>query len=50
MNRYEEILINPPDDFIELKSKIKNYINFYNNIKPHQSLNYNTSSGIFTSC
>jgi hypothetical protein len=38
MNRYEEILINPPDDFIELKSKIKNYINFYNNIKPHQSL------------
>jgi putative transposase len=46
--KYEEIFINPPDDFIELKSNIKRYINFYNNVRPHQSLNYTTPSTIFT--
>tara|TARA_B110000046_G_C12931883_1_gene371837 strand:- start:183 stop:1010 length:828 start_codon:yes stop_codon:yes gene_type:complete len=46
--KYEEIFINPPDDFIELKSNVQRYINFYNNIRPHQSLNYTTPSNIFT--
>jgi putative transposase len=45
--KYEEIYINPCDSVEELRSRIKNYINFYNNERFHQSLNYNTPSDIY---
>jgi putative transposase len=45
--KYEEIYINPCDSVIELKSRIKNYINYYNNERIHQSLDYNTPSDIY---
>ena len=45
--KYEEIYINPCDSVIELKSRINNYINFYNTQRLHQSLNYNTPSDIY---
>ena len=46
--KYEEIFINPPDDIMELRSNLKRYIYFYNNIRPHQSLDYITPATIFT--
>ena len=45
--KYEEIYINPCYSVIELKSRINNYINFYNTQRLHQSLNYNTPSDIY---
>ena len=43
----EEIYINPADDVKNLKSGIKNYINFYNHKRLHQSLNYKTPAQIY---
>lgn len=45
--KYEEIYINPCDTITELKSRINNYINFYNTERLHQSLDYNTPSDIY---
>jgi len=45
--KYEEIYINPCDSVIELRSRINNYINFYNTQRLHQSLDYNTPSDIY---
>lgn len=45
--KYEEIYINPCDSVTELKYRIKNYINIYNNKRIHQSLDYNTPSDIY---
>lgn len=45
--KYEEVFINPADNLIELRSNIKRYIEFYNNIRPHQSLDYVTPATIF---
>ena len=45
--KYEEIYINPCDTVSELKLRIKNYINFYNTKRIHQSLDYNTPSDIY---
>ena len=45
--KYEEIYINPCDTVTELKSRINNYINFYNTQRLHQSLDYNTPSDIY---
>lgn len=47
--KYEEIYINPSDNVKSLKKGIANYINFYNNKRLHQSLNYKTPSQIFLS-
>ena len=46
--KYEEIFINPPDNLIELRSNLKRYIEFYNNIRPHQSLDYITPASLFS--
>jgi putative transposase len=45
--KYEEIYINPCDSVTELRSRINNYINFYNTQRLHQSLDYNTPSDIY---
>ncbi len=45
--KYEEIFINPPDNLIELKINLKRYIEFYNNVRPHQSLDYTTPASFF---
>ena len=47
--KYEEVYINPADDVKTLKSGIKNYINFYNHKRLHQSLNYKTPAQIYLS-
>ncbi len=47
--KYEEIYINPPETLSILRSNIAKYMLFYNNIRPHQSLNYQTPSAIYYS-
>ena len=38
--KYEKIYLEPSEDGIELHGKIKWYMEFYNNRRPHQSLGY----------
>ncbi len=45
--KQEQIYINPPDSVKELKNQITEFISFYNNIRPHQSLNYKTPASIY---
>ena len=45
--KYEEIYLNDYDNVAELKSAIMKYIEFYNNQRPHQSLNYETPSEVY---
>ena len=45
--KYEEVFINPPDNLPSLISNVKKYVGFYNNIRPHQSLNYLTPATIY---
>ena len=45
--KQEEIYINPPDNVRELRSSITKFIDFYNNIRPHQSLGYRTPAEIY---
>lgn len=45
--KQEQIYINPPDSIKELRKQIDDFIGFYNNQRPHQSLNYKTPSQIY---
>ena len=45
--KYEEIYLNDYDTVNELNSAVEQYIKFYNNERPHQSLNYKTPGEIY---
>lgn len=45
--KQEQIYINPPDSIKELKQQMRNFINFYNHIRPHQSLKYKTPTNLY---
>lgn len=45
--KHEEIYLNDYDDENELRAGIEQYIQFYNNERPHQSLNYQTPAQIY---
>jgi putative transposase len=45
--KQEEIYIKPCDDVIEIRKNIKKYINFYNQERPHQSLEYQTPDEVY---
>ena len=46
--KYEKIYIEPSDDGVELFGKIKGYMEFYNNKRPHQSLGYKKPEQVFS--
>ena len=45
--KYEEIYINSYESVSEVKKSVANYINYYNNKRPHQSLNYRTPAEVY---
>lgn len=45
--KQEEVYIKPCDKVKEIKKNIKNYIIFYNQERPHQSLNYQTPDEVY---
>lgn len=45
--KQEQIYVNPPDSVIELRNQIDKFIDFYNNIRPHQSLKYRTPASLY---
>jgi len=45
--KYEKIYIEPSDDGIELYGKIKEYMNFYNTKRGHQSLDRKKPEEVF---
>ncbi|MEA4980806.1 IS3 family transposase ISPpu29 [bioreactor metagenome] len=45
--KYEKIYLEPSDNGLELYHKIKEYIEFYNRERPHQSLGYKTPEEMF---
>lgn len=44
--KYEEIYLNPYETIQEARSSIEKWINFYNNERPHQSLDYRTPAEV----
>ena len=46
--KYEEIYLNDYDNVEELESAIKAYIEFYNEHRPHQALDYKTPDEIYS--
>ena len=46
--KYEEIYLKSYDNVGEAKNEIGKYIEFYNNIRPHQSLGYRTPNQCVT--
>ena len=47
--KYEKIYLEPSDDGLELYSKIKAYMEFYNERRQHQSLGYKRPEQLFRS-
>jgi putative transposase len=45
--KQEEIYIKPCDSVTEIRENIKKYINFYNQERPHQSLDYQTPDEVY---
>ena len=45
--KYEKIYLEPSDNGLELYHKIKDYMEFYNRKRPHQSLGYKTPEEMF---
>jgi putative transposase len=45
--KQEEIYIKPCDSVKEIRENIKKYINFYNQERPHQSLDYQTPDEVY---
>lgn len=45
--KYELVYLHSFDSVEQAKQAIKNYINFYNHQRPHQSLNYHTPNNIY---
>lgn len=48
--KYEAVYLNSYDDFTELYIETSNYINFYNEERPHQSLGYLRPKDIYKKC
>jgi len=46
--KYEKIYMEPSEDGLELFGKIKDYMEFYNNRRPHQSLGYKKPEQVFS--
>ena len=46
--KQEQIYINPTNNIVELRGQLEKYIYFYNYKRPHQSLNYNTPSQVYS--
>ena len=44
--KYEEVYLNPCDTIREARERIGKWIAFYNNIRPHQSLDYRTPAEV----
>lgn len=44
--KYEEVYLNPYETIQEARRSIEKWINFYNNERPHQSLNYRTPAEV----
>jgi putative transposase len=47
--KYEEVYLNDYTTVSEARQGIGNYINFYNQERPHQSLNYKTPAEVYFS-
>ena len=45
--KYEKIYIEPSEDGLELYSKVKWYMEFYNARRPHQSLGYRRPENVY---
>jgi putative transposase len=45
--KYEEVYLKSYDNVVEARGEIGNYIEFYNNIRPHQSLAYRTPHEVY---
>ena len=45
--KYEEVYLKDYQEVEEAKESINQYFDFYNNERPHQSLNYQTPSSIY---
>jgi putative transposase len=45
--KYEEVYIKNYSTPLEAHQGLKEYFNFYNNVRPHQSLNYKTPAQIY---
>ena len=45
--KYEEVYLNPYESLKEARASIGQWINFYNNDRPHQSLNYRTPAEVY---
>jgi putative transposase len=45
--KYEEVYLKSYDTVNEAKSGITEFVKFYNNIRPHQSLKYKTPAEIY---
>jgi putative transposase len=44
--KYEEVYLNPYETIQDARRSIENWINFYNNERPHQSLDYRTPAEV----
>ena len=47
--KYEEVYLKSYSDIIEAEQNLKRYFDFYNNRRPHQSLNYQTPAEVYLS-
>ena len=45
--KYEEVYLNPYDDVPEARFRIGRYFDFYNGVRPHQSLGYQTPTSFY---
>ena len=45
--KQEQVYLDPPDSVKELRIQITRFIDFYNNIRPHQALKYRTPSSLY---
>jgi putative transposase len=47
--KYEEVYLNDYKEVVEAKGRLRNYLNFYNDERLHQSLNYRTPREVYFS-
>ena len=45
--KYEEVYLNEYTSPREARHRLKQYFNYYNNERPHQSLNYQTPAEVY---
>jgi putative transposase len=46
--KYEKIYLNEYENVPEVRAGIKQYLTYYNTIRPHQSLNYRTPWEVYS--